>query len=85
KFGLFQAALRNGYAGLAIIGVFASLVSVYYYLRPIIVLFMQERSAYQLHPGSKSEYLLLAGCFVAILALGIYPEPLLNLVVLVLP
>ena len=85
KFGLFQAALRHGYTGLAIIGIFASLVSVYYYLRPIIVLFMQERSAYQLHPGTRSEYLLLAGCFIAILFLGIYPGPLLNLVTLVLP
>lgn len=85
KFGLFQAALRHGYTGLAIIGVFSSLVSVYYYLRPIIVLFMQERSVYQLHPGARSEYLLLAGCVIAILFLGIYPGPLLNLVALVLP
>ncbi|MDA3903551.1 MAG: NADH-quinone oxidoreductase subunit N [Desulfuromusa sp.] len=85
KFGLFQAALRNGYPELAVIGVFVSLVSVYYYLRPIIVLFMQDRSAYQLRSGSYSEYFLLAGCFIAILALGIYPGPLLNLVAQVLP
>ncbi|MDX2480467.1 MAG: NADH-quinone oxidoreductase subunit N [Desulfuromusa sp.] len=85
KFGLFQAALRTGYPELAVIGVFVSLVSVYYYLRPIIVLFMQERSAYQLRSGSCGEYLLLAGCFIAILVLGVYPGPLLNLVAHVLP
>ncbi len=85
KFGLFQSALRNGYAELAVIGVFASLVSVYYYLRPIIVLFMQEDSRGQLRSGSHEEYLLLAGCFAAIMLLGIFPGPLLDLIVKVLP
>lgn len=85
KFGLFRAALQNGYAELAVIGIAASLISVYYYLRPLVVLFMQEGETVPLEHGSRMEYLLLAGCFAAVLLLGVYPGPLLDLVALVLP
>lgn len=85
KFGIFHAALRSGYAELAIIGILTSLVSLYYYLRPIIVLFMQDRSAYQLRQGCREEFLLLASCFAAILLLGVYPGPLLEWIAQVLP
>lgn len=85
KFGLFQSALRHDYVGLVIVGVFASLVSVYYYLRPIIVLFMQGHDAYKLYPGAKSEHVMLALCLVAIVWLGLFPGALLNVVALVLP
>jgi len=85
KFGIFQAALRNGYPELAVIGILTSLVSLYYYLRPIIVLFMQERSAYQFREGCKEEFILLASCFAAILIFGVYPGPLLDLVAQILP
>ncbi len=85
KFGIFYAALQQGYAELAVIGVCASLASLYYYLRPIIVLFMQERNARQLRSGAGSEYLLLAVCCAAILFLGVYPGPLLDLIGRILP
>ena len=85
KFGIFQAALSNGYPELAVIGVVTSLVSLYYYLRPIIVLFMQDRSAYQLRHGCREEYVLLIGCFFLLLFFGVYPSPLLDLVQQMLP
>jgi NADH-quinone oxidoreductase subunit N len=42
KFYLFRAAIQGGYTGLAIIGVLASLVSAYYYLRVVVNMFMRE-------------------------------------------
>lgn len=42
KFFLFRAVLEGGYVWLAIIGMLASLISAYYYLRLIVVMFMQE-------------------------------------------
>jgi len=84
KFSLFQSALRHGYTELSVIGVFASLVSVYYYLRPIIVLFMQGKGDYQPQPGSRCEHVILGLCLAGILYLGIFPEPLLTLVTQVL-
>ncbi len=73
KFYLFQAALRAGLVGLAIIGVLTSLASAYYYLRVVVVMYMR--------PGEvtpRSELWLngavgLAG--VATVLLGILPGP----------
>ena len=42
KFYIFSAAVKQGYLALTIIGVLNSLVSVYYYLRVTIMMFMKE-------------------------------------------
>jgi NADH-quinone oxidoreductase subunit N len=42
KFYLFRAVLEGGYVGLAIIGVLASLISAYYYLRVVIYMYFQD-------------------------------------------
>jgi NADH-quinone oxidoreductase subunit N len=42
KFFLFRAVLEGGYVGLAIVGMLASLISAYYYLRLIVVMYMQS-------------------------------------------
>ena len=42
KFFLFRTVLEGGYVGLAIIGVLASLVSAYYYLRVVIYMYFHE-------------------------------------------
>lgn len=85
KFGLFQAAFRGGYAELAVIGVIASIVSVYYYVRPIIALYSPEPAVACGDSASQSETLLLVGCAVLILFLGVYPAPLLTLVGTIIP
>ena len=42
KFYLFRTAIAGGFVGLAVIGVLTSLVSAYYYLRVIVVMYMRE-------------------------------------------
>ena len=42
KFYIFSAVIKAGLVPLAIIGVINSLISVYYYLRVIVVMYMQE-------------------------------------------
>ncbi|HSF81826.1 MAG TPA: NADH-quinone oxidoreductase subunit N [Anaerolineales bacterium] len=42
KFYLFRTVLQGGYLGLALIGVLTSLVSAYYYLRIVVIMYMQE-------------------------------------------
>ncbi len=42
KLFLFRTALEGGYVGLAVIGVVTSLVSAYYYLRLVIIMYMQD-------------------------------------------
>jgi NADH-quinone oxidoreductase subunit N len=49
KFYLFEAVVKAGLVNLAIIGVINSLISVYYYLRVIVVMYMkgEEEDSYQ--------------------------------------
>ena len=42
KFLIFSAAVEAGWTWLAIIGVLNSLVSVYFYLRPVVQMYMSE-------------------------------------------
>ncbi len=74
KFYLFRAVLEGGFVGLALIGVLTSLVSAYYYLRVVIVMYMQEGE-----PLVNRDALLRwsAGLTaVAIIALSLFATPL---------
>jgi NADH-quinone oxidoreductase subunit N len=80
KFYLFSAALPN-YLGLVIIGVLNSVVSVYYYFRVMVFMYMREPAPEG--PGPEPIGLpvmaIIALCAVAVLWLGINPTGLLNL------
>ena len=45
KWYIFSAAIGSGYYGLAIIGVLSSVVSVFFYLRIVVMMYMSERDA----------------------------------------
>ncbi|MEN4042810.1 MAG: NADH-quinone oxidoreductase subunit N [Anaerolineaceae bacterium] len=74
KFYLFSTAVEGGFVGLALIGLLTSVVSAYYYLRVVVVMFMQ--------PGDpdvrRDPWLnLTAGVSaVAIVAFSLVPAPL---------
>ena len=77
KFFLFRTVLEGGYVGLAIVGVLASLISAYYYLRLIIIMFMQKGN-----PSSQKDPWLTytaVGSAVATVLLFIFSEPLFDL------
>ena len=42
KIYLFRAVIDGGFYGLAIIGVLTSLVSAYYYLRVVVIMYMRD-------------------------------------------
>ena len=42
KFFLFRTVMEAGFVGLAIIGVLTSLISAYYYLRVLVIMYMQD-------------------------------------------
>ena len=64
KFYLFNAAIGEGLIWLAVWGVLNSVISVYYYLRPIVVMYMKEGDVEVPHPVFSTR--LLIG-FIAIL------------------
>jgi NADH-quinone oxidoreductase subunit N len=75
KFNLFMAAVAAGEVPLAIIGVLMSVVSVYYYLRIPVAMYMQEpgKEAPRMEIAS-GEALVLFVCAFAVLFLGIFPN-----------
>jgi len=77
KFFLFRTALEGGHVGLALIGVLTSLISAFYYLRVIVVMYMQEGE-----PEARREPWLQAlayGSGIGVIALSIFSAPLLYL------
>jgi NADH-quinone oxidoreductase subunit N len=80
KFYVFGAAVEQGYLVLVVIGVINSLISLYYYLRPIVLMYMQEPKA-EVPTLHLSPYLvvgLLLGV-IGTLQLGLFPARLLSL------
>jgi NADH-quinone oxidoreductase subunit N len=76
KYYLFTAAMKAGYAWLALIAVLASAVSLFYYFRIAAAMFFTAGDGAKL----KSSYALTAVvliCAVGTLAIGILPQPFL--------
>ena len=80
KWYIFSAAVGAGYNGLAIIGVLTSVVSVFFYLRIVVMMYMREREdADALLPVSATGLAVIAVAIVAIVSLGVLPTPVLDL------
>ena len=81
KYYIFIAAISAGYYGLAIIGVLTSVVSVFFYLRVVVNMYMAEPAAgtpvHARVTGMGMAALALA--IVAIFYLGILPTQVINL------
>jgi NADH-quinone oxidoreductase subunit N len=79
KLWLFGAAIDRGYIWLAVIGVLNSAVSLYYYIRVVVYMWLKSEPAGsepRLSPGVATA---LAVTLFATLALGLYPRPLFDL------
>ena len=77
KFYIFRSVVDAGLIGLALVGVITSLISAYYYLRVVIVMYMREGE-----PEVRSELWLETTLWVTAIGtfiLGILPGPLLEL------
>jgi NADH-quinone oxidoreductase subunit N len=79
KFYIFSAAVKQGYIGLAIIGVINSVVSVYYYLRVTVAMYMQDPATVSAADSPTlvfSRALIAAICISAygVLSLGLFPS-----------
>ncbi|MGD0100064.1 MAG: NADH-quinone oxidoreductase subunit N [Acidobacteriota bacterium] len=81
KFYLFSAAVQKGYIGLAIIGVLNSVVSVYYYFRVLIYMYVREpgKDATDPEPMAWPVQAIVGIGVIIILFLGIHPDKILAL------
>jgi NADH-quinone oxidoreductase subunit N len=75
KFKIFMAAVQQGYVSLVVIAVLTSLVSVYYYLRLPVLMYMREpgEAAGRLRLAT-GEQIALVACAVAVVVLGLLPN-----------
>src|SRR5262249_4398607 len=77
KFQILKAAIDNGYVWLAVIGMLNSVVSIYYYLRIVVVMYMRkpDPNALQTRPAtSLSLYAAIGIAVIGVLYLGIFPS-----------
>jgi NADH-quinone oxidoreductase subunit N len=79
KWYIFSAAVGSGYYWLAIIGVLSSVVSVYFYIRIVVMMYMSERDARPLPPPLTTVGLAgLAVAVAGIMYLGVLPARVLD-------
>ncbi len=74
KFFLFRTAVDAGYTGLALVGLLTSLVSAYYYLRVVVIMFMKSGEPRVRRDGWLS--LVAVGTALAVVVLSIVPQQL---------
>jgi NADH-quinone oxidoreductase subunit N len=79
KLWLFGAAIDAGYVWLAVIGVLNSAVSIYYYLRIVVFMYLKKETTGSEPTASPALSLALAIAVVVTIALGIYPRLLFEL------
>jgi NADH-quinone oxidoreductase subunit N len=80
KWYVFSAAVGAGYYGLAIIGVLSSVVSVFFYLRIVVMMYMSERDARPLPaPVTSMSMAALAIAVIAVLYLGVLPTRVIDI------
>ena len=76
KYLVFQVLVAGGYIWLALIGVLVSLVSAYYYLRVVVMMYMKEGE-----PQVRRESWLYGTALVTglcVVLLGVFSSPLIN-------
>ena len=74
KFWLFSAAIDAQYYGLAVIGVLNSAISLYYYVRVAVFMYLRRETSGSEPVSSPALSLALVVAVVATLGLGIYPR-----------
>jgi NADH-quinone oxidoreductase subunit N len=79
KYYLFAAAVKAGYTGLAVLAVLASAVSLFYYFRIVMAMYLEEGEAAPLS-GSPGLVAATLVCGTATLVIGLAPQPFLALV-----
>jgi NADH-quinone oxidoreductase subunit N len=79
KFYIFRAAVLNNMLWLVIIAVLNSVISAYYYLRVVKVMWLGEPASNEKVPSSGAPRLALFICCLGVLLLGIIPGLLMKL------
>ncbi len=80
KLYIFTAAVRSGLVWLAVVGVVNSVISAYYYLRVVRVMYLGKPASDKPVTSSPAMKFAVAVCVAGVLVLGVYPGPVVNAV-----
>jgi len=80
KYYLFASAVQNGMTWLAIVGIIASIISVYFYIGLIVKMYFQDSTSTAALALSRITTIALWLSCIAVLALGIMPKPFVGLI-----
>ena len=80
KYYVFIAAIKSGLTWLAIIGIISSVISVYFYLRIVVLMYFKEPETEVTHEKSYSGLFGVAVSVIMVILLGIIPGSLLDLI-----
>ena len=79
KLYLFGAAINSGYIWLAVVAAVNTAVSLFYYMRVAMVMYMLESPGPVSVSSSRSLYAAVIFAVLGTLVIGIYPGPFLEL------
>ncbi|MBT5739403.1 MAG: NADH-quinone oxidoreductase subunit N [Planctomycetes bacterium] len=80
KLLILSNAIQQGFLLLALVGIIGSLISVYYYLRPVVSMWFREpKSSFELVPASWGITFTVALCGFATICFGLFPDWLIDL------
>jgi len=80
KYYVFIAAIKSGLTWLAILGIISSVISVYFYLRIVVLMYFKEADGEVVPSKSYSGFLGVAISVIMVILLGIIPGSLLDLI-----
>lgn len=75
KFFIFSAAIKQGFFWLSIWGVLNSVVSIYYYLRPIVQMYMKEGEGCNVVESRQLSQMAVSLMAVMVVAIGLATDP----------
>jgi NADH-quinone oxidoreductase subunit N len=77
KYYLFAAAIQAGFGWLAIIAVLMSAVSIFYYFRIVVAMYIRDGQEAELATSGALKF-VAAVCLIVTLVLGVIPSPLID-------
>jgi len=76
KFYIFASAIESGFVWLAIIGLLNSAISLYYYFRVVMLMYMHDPAIRVQSSGSFALNLGIVLMVAGVLFVGLYPDPI---------
>ncbi len=77
KWYLFGAAIKADYAWLAVVAVLNSAISLYYYARVVVMMYMGEPQDEARIAPSVGQRMAIGACIAFTIVFGVYPQPIL--------